>query len=963
MIKRGALAALLVIGPSLGLAQDQDEAVYELSPFRVDASDDLGYRATNTISGTRLNTAIKDLPMPIEVVTEQFIDDIEAVDLKEVLAFSSGITSDEFLQPTGPGNFDFSPSRVVNREDNSTVVNIRGFTTGTQLRLGFKSGIQYDITVIGSNTDPVNLERAEVVRGPAALLYGVSFLGGVVNYIPKRPSPQEAYSVKVGFGSDGFARSEFDATGPLLKFKDGSSINYRLLYSLQDRDDSIIDERSSSATYFAAQFDWQVTDRTYLFGEYQRSTFDRENQGGNFRDIVDGDRGRGDPFGENEFNESLVFGRDLYGMDQRTFNWSAVESPWEDQVVDTGLFQLDHSFTDNLQFQGGVQFSSAEIERSNFSRGQFRTNRNLAPDPTYNYDYTLEDGNTGSKAYRVQWNTDPFNADTVQIRGDLVYDIEMGESTHSFLAGVQYWKDEFERYSRHNNRGSYVNLNDPTARFLHVSEPSWRTFTEDERWARGLYAVYQGKLLPENRLHVVAGYRDDRYAARLLDYDNAAADTVNDVEWVINETNLNQGPGTSRPDRAPVVDGYRFGGDAPTEGNATVGLTYKINDAINVYGLRANGLFFNPGQRNGQAENFDNERTTSTEFGIKVEALEGKVSGTFSYFEVERENAVFFYSFAPNPRNNVTNRGGSRFDPREDRTYQVDKTLFPDGYVPFVDNGDGGNANAADDGATHYLVNYETLASNPEDRAAMDAAFAAGGNELRYSGNNPSESRGSDVPFEEEAKGFDAQFIFSPLENWQITFNYAHIDKEVTEAFRLVDHVDVLFPELGNFATEYDIWVRQLGANAFADPTVPSSLDPDGSDIVGTSLSLEPKDSFSFYSTYRLNEGMWKGTRLSLGAIYQGDRPTALSFGGGSADINRFPTPDLDPRWEWRLGLGYKTVINNAEWSFNLTANNLFDDEGQEVRVAYDDAGETLRRRSFAFYPGRTIRFSTKVSF
>lgn len=959
-----ALTAALTLGLAGELpvnAQEEDE-VYELSPFRINEQQDLGYRATNTVSGTRLNTAIKDLPMPIEVVTEEFIDDIEAVDLKEVLAFSAGITTDEFLQDSGPGNFDFSPSRVVNREDNSTVVNIRGFTTGTQLRLGFRSGIQYDITVIGSNTDPVNLDRAEVVRGPAALLYGVSFLGGVVNYIPKRPSNTEQYSIKAGIGSDNFRRVEVDATGPIAKMGNGNTINYRVLYAFQDRDDPIVDHRESQAQYLALQFDWQVNANTYLFTEYQYSSFDRMNHGGNFRDIRDGDRGRGDPFGENEFGESLLFGRDLYGQDQRTFNWSAVNSPREDQKVSTFLFQLDQKLADNLHFQAGVQYSEAEIERSYYSRGQLRTRRNLAPDPTYNYDYVLEDGNTGSKAYRVQWNTDPFEAESLQIRSDLNYNFDWGESNHNFVMGIQYWKDEFERYQRHNNRGSYANLNNPDAPLLHVTMPSWRQYTYDQRWARGLFAVYQGKLFENERLHLVGGYRDDRFAVRLLEYDNVADDTINDTDWEINETLLNQGPGTSRPDRAPVVDGYRFGGDAPTEGNATVGLTYKINDQINVYGLRANGLFFNPGQRNGQAENFDNERTTSTEFGIKVDAMDGKISGTVSVFEVERENAVFFYSFAPNPRNNITNRGGTRFDPRLDRTYEVQKDLFPEGYVPFVDNGEGVNVNDPDDGATHYLVNYETLGQNPEDRAAMDAAFAAGGNELRYAGNNPSESRGSDVPFEEEATGVDAQFIFSPVPNWQITFNYAHIEKEVTQAFRLVDHTDVIFPELGNKGTEYDIWVRQLGANAFADPTVPSTLDPNGSDIVGTSLSLEPEDSFSFYSTYRFTEGTFEGTRLSLGAIYQGDRPTALSFGGGSAEINRFPTPDLDPRWEWRLGIGYRTQFNNTDWSFNLVVNNLFDDEGQEARVTYNEGGVTEMRRSFAWYNPRSIRFTTRVS-
>ena len=53
-------------------AQEDDEVpegdIYQLSPFTVDVSEDVGYRSTNTTSGTSLNTAIKDIPMSIEVL-------------------------------------------------------------------------------------------------------------------------------------------------------------------------------------------------------------------------------------------------------------------------------------------------------------------------------------------------------------------------------------------------------------------------------------------------------------------------------------------------------------------------------------------------------------------------------------------------------------------------------------------------------------------------------------------------------------------------------------------------------------------------------------------------------------------------------------------------------------------------------------------------------------------------------
>src|SRR5688572_31987401 len=72
-------------------SETPEEEVIRLSPFQVVETEDVGYRATNTTSGTSLNTAIKDLPMTIQVVTAEFINDIGATDFTEALAYASGV--------------------------------------------------------------------------------------------------------------------------------------------------------------------------------------------------------------------------------------------------------------------------------------------------------------------------------------------------------------------------------------------------------------------------------------------------------------------------------------------------------------------------------------------------------------------------------------------------------------------------------------------------------------------------------------------------------------------------------------------------------------------------------------------------------------------------------------------------------------------------------------------------------
>jgi iron complex outermembrane receptor protein len=60
-----------------------------LDPFTVTTSKDKGYAATNEISGSRVDTPIKDIPIPIEVITSEFISDIGATDLRSALAYQA----------------------------------------------------------------------------------------------------------------------------------------------------------------------------------------------------------------------------------------------------------------------------------------------------------------------------------------------------------------------------------------------------------------------------------------------------------------------------------------------------------------------------------------------------------------------------------------------------------------------------------------------------------------------------------------------------------------------------------------------------------------------------------------------------------------------------------------------------------------------------------------------------------
>ena len=59
--------------------------VIELSPFTVNTTSDVGYRAENTLAGSRLNTKLRDTPASISVFTKEFLDDLGITDIAQLV--------------------------------------------------------------------------------------------------------------------------------------------------------------------------------------------------------------------------------------------------------------------------------------------------------------------------------------------------------------------------------------------------------------------------------------------------------------------------------------------------------------------------------------------------------------------------------------------------------------------------------------------------------------------------------------------------------------------------------------------------------------------------------------------------------------------------------------------------------------------------------------------------------------
>jgi catecholate siderophore receptor len=158
---------ILLVSASLAMATPvaawaDEEPATQLAPIIV-TGQSRGYIALNSVTATRTDTALIDVPQTVNVVTRAQLDDQALHSLGEVLRYVPGTTVGQ-----GEGNRD--------------QITLRGQNTTADFFLdGVRDDTQYFRGLY-------NLERVEVLKGPYALIFGRGGGGGIVNRVQKTPS-------------------------------------------------------------------------------------------------------------------------------------------------------------------------------------------------------------------------------------------------------------------------------------------------------------------------------------------------------------------------------------------------------------------------------------------------------------------------------------------------------------------------------------------------------------------------------------------------------------------------------------------------------------------------------------------------------------------------------------------------------------------------------------------------------
>ncbi|MDH6106644.1 TonB-dependent siderophore receptor [Anabaenopsis tanganyikae CS-531] len=325
------------------------------------------YRVRNAATGTRTDTLIRDIPQTIQVVPEQVIKDQRVTRLRDALLNVGGVVQN--------GGFGGGVDQLATR----------GFFNGGL----FGGGILVDGFKDGRNgiRETANVERLEVLKGPASVLYGGVEPGGVINLVTKQPLKDPYYNAELSVGNFSTFRPSLDISGPLNSDR---TLLYRL-NSVYESSAGFRDFNQDIQRFFISPtLKWEIGKATNL-----RLQFDYLNDERPF------DRG------------FLAFGNGILDIPvERILG----EPDDVRKVEEIGFsYRLEHNFNDNWKIRNAFRYQSADT-----------------------FDYRAEpvrlDETTGILTRNFRSNDDYQENYTLQT--DLVGKLATGSIDHTLLFGV-----------------------------------------------------------------------------------------------------------------------------------------------------------------------------------------------------------------------------------------------------------------------------------------------------------------------------------------------------------------------------------------------------------------------------------------------------------------------------------------------------------------------------------------------
>jgi iron complex outermembrane receptor protein len=516
--------------------------------------DPTAYSVANSSTALKTDTPILKTPYSVQVVPQQVLIDQQATRVEDAVKNVSGVQ----LPWTGGQYQDFV---------------IRGFGTNNTR---FRNGVRLS----PSNFDLANVERIEVLKGPAAMLYGRTEPGGMVNVVTRRPQETPSYHLQQQFGNYDYYRTTFGATG---KLDEQGSLLYRFDGSYANAG-SFRDFVSTERVFLAPSVIFAPTqeDELKLDFEYQHDTTPYDNGipaiYGHVADV---------PISRNYANPG--FGRDRIDRRFVDFSWT-------------------HRFDENWKAKSGVAFDWNDLTALENPVAYFQFALEGAPVPAVRRGIYFED----------------FSRRNNTAYADLTGRFETGPLTHDVFVGGNYF------VHRTNNRG-YFGLNafsDP------LLPANWFTLVS---LYNPVYPALPFAYFDARRTGAPNdwGVNKDEWASIYFQDQIGFGDFVHLMgggryDWTTSTTGFSTRPVVSAD--MSILQVSRFSPKA--------GVVFTPLPFLSVYGSYSEGLGSNNFGRSASGGVLAPETSRQWEWGVKSELFDKRVMASLAFFELTKQNVA-----------------------------------------------------------------------------------------------------------------------------------------------------------------------------------------------------------------------------------------------------------------------------------------------------------------------------------
>lgn len=513
------------------------------------------YKATESRSALKIDAPLRDIPQTVNVVPESVIKDKGAQSLEDVLKNVPGV---------GLSNGDGQRDQVT----------IRGFSAIGDM---FIDGMRDDALYF---RDLSNIERVEVIKGPAAVLYGRGSSGGLINSVSKKPGFDPKQEVGVTFDSEGKRRTQFDAGWADQQQRDKA---FRITGAFEDsdtfRDDGYIDRKAiAPSASFRLSDDLELNlGATYLYDKrlidfgipgqlaaYQPAAASLPASAVGNRPVnVDRDRrfGSGDP--DQDYARSEVF----------SFTAS-----------------VDYRINDDLTLTNATRYYHYDLDRNN-TLADSSANRFVTA-PNGELLVKLNRGNVARDEYGV------FN------QTDLKQQLQLAGMQHSLLYGVEVgYQDKSQRTFNQNNVAQVPVFRDalvPVPEHANTLSAKGTNYQE----TAGFYV--QDMIELTSQWKALLGVRYDIFGQ---EFDDKRVQNVD-----LDRTDKTWSPRAGLVYQPDQIQSYYVSVSRSYQPSAEV---FQLSPAN---------------------ENLEPEETTNYEVGAKWDLLDNRLSVTAAVFRLERTN-------------------------------------------------------------------------------------------------------------------------------------------------------------------------------------------------------------------------------------------------------------------------------------------------------------------------------------